>query len=262
MEPFKEFRLAAQTERALSPSHEDLLSVCLNRMEAGWFLVGLEALWPFEGRAAAHRLWHHGLLREWDEAFLANREYFASIQGDLRTSLADAGGPFDHPWLRVLTSLVQLPPRLTVWDAQAAEQERRQDTALIRTLLLEDFLRESCGGSWSIIEEVPTVMTARGETPHVLGFWFPSASEETLQISQTFDMLFCSEVLTVAGDDEEDQEDAASVYVLYLRGYLEGTQLEILLQQDNRIERQAFMEKSHDDCRRVLNRQFEYGGWV
>jgi hypothetical protein len=104
-------RLAASVRRAsdrrdasarlqwLDAWEEHCVTLFVNRLGIGFFLTGLQELWPEEGSAAARILWRSGRVAELDDLLEKHRARFERVQGRVVRLLEEQALVRDNCWL-------------------------------------------------------------------------------------------------------------------------------------------------------------------
>ncbi len=97
-----ETTLGEQTEEHLE---EELLLLLVRRLDAGFQMVALEALWPVRGELLARSLWHDAELAAWDQILSGSSKLLAPAAGFLRRVLAALPIPLDRERFGVLLDI-------------------------------------------------------------------------------------------------------------------------------------------------------------
>lgn len=211
----------------------DLLPLLTTRLEAGFFLAGLQALWPQQAPLLARRLWHECGLARWDEKLLSRfegtaetRQAFRDCSASLRQLLADSPARLDRERFGILLELAceeRRPKLVEVSDHHLlsgpdGDEGRPGEAPLIHDFLLQVFPEEMETGKISLIQNDTSglLVVHWAEKAYPYGVLFLDESEDVMEVpitdpavAESWSRLtgFWVFEATAYREEEEEEED-------------------------------------------------------
>ncbi len=136
------------SENSLASGHQDisdhLYSLFLIRLDAGFFLSGIETLWPQIAPSLIRTIYNQRRLAEWDKILDENINIFADHAPVLRQFFATTPARLDNGHFRVLLNMAGMDnyPGLTLVDT---DREKDLDDVAIRPwhwYAVDDFFKQ------------------------------------------------------------------------------------------------------------------------
>lgn len=216
----------------------DLLPLLTTRLEAGFFLAGLQALWPQQAPLLARRLWHECGLARWDEELLSRfggsaetKQAFYDCSASLRQLLADSPARLDRERFGILLELAceeRRPNVVEVSDyhllsGSDGDEGRPGEAPLIHDFLLQVFPEEMETGKISLIQNDTSglLVVHWAEKAYEYGVLFLDEAEDVVEIpiadpavAESFSRLTGLWVFEATAYREEEDEFDDSVPIL------------------------------------------------
>lgn len=220
----------------------DLLPLLTTRLESGFFLAGLQTLWPQQAPLLARRLWHECGLARWDEELLSRfegsaetKQVFRDCSASLRQLLADRPARLDRERFGTLLELAceeRRPNLVEVSDHHLLsgtdrDEGRPGEAPLIHDFLLQVFPEEMETGKISLIQDDSSglLVVHWAEKAHAYGVLFLGEAEEMMEVpvadpaaTESLSRLtgFWVFEATVYREEEEEFDDSAPILARFL----------------------------------------------
>ncbi|MBN1182395.1 MAG: hypothetical protein JXB49_08925 [Bacteroidales bacterium] len=208
---------------------DDCISIFINRLESGFFLTGIEVLFPLNGNSAARTLWHEGLLKDWD-LFLTRPEHVEKLEPlkkTFREIISELPVSLSGPWFESIRMLIHESSD-DVKDDEIPdikiEDDLSQDIYIMQLLLLEDFLKtEFKEADWNLAFDMNrSFIIVSLNQEYQFGVWFPENEEDSLtlsaEVSQFIDTIFTAKTIAVS-DSQEYESDDTAIFTIIFTGY-------------------------------------------
>lgn len=190
------------------------LALLRTRLNAAWYLAGLDELWPFEGAPAARRLWHEGGLKDLDDYLRDRVDLLRPLTTDLRASAVDLPVCATGQWSGVLRNI--MPPQMLAEAPDVRQVLCVRDFTAEAVVLLRALLHDELGDEGDETA-VRTMRSARDPLLEVesqdgalVAVWFAGADADSLALDYrghtAFDAVFRARVHLLSGADDEAGE--------------------------------------------------------
>lgn len=196
-----------------------LQTTILTRLNATWYLSGIDELWPSEGVSAARQLWHEGGLARADAYLLGCLDLLMPAMAGVAQSVVDLAAVLDSPWCGVLRTI--MPVEVTATAAEALVALRFEDAVVEAAVSLRTVLAEHWGeeADTMAIRPLPTQSGQLLEVESPVGglsaIWFAPPDAGALMLDYrghtAFDTVVRASTLTISDESDEEAEDDQGV---------------------------------------------------
>lgn len=196
-----------------------LQATILTRLNATWYLSGLDELWSSEGLAAARQLWHEGGLARADAYLLDCLDLITPAMAGIAQSVVDLAAVLDSPWCGVLRTI--MPADVTATSAEACAALRSEDTVVEAAVRLRAVLAEH----WGEDADAMAIRPLRSQSGQLLevespvgglsAVWFAPPDADALRLDYrghtAFDAIVRASTLVVNEGSDGETDDVAGV---------------------------------------------------
>ncbi len=226
-----------------------IFAVLMMRLDAGYFMAGLEALWPHEAPMLKRRLWHKAGLKEWDEMLTFYLRELAVHADDFRFSISHGLSNLDSEHFGPLLEIVSEQSVFPDFDLP--------DLHLASEKFIDDSVSDSELRLWEVMaiqdlvmQFFPEAMEANHlelSTPDAEGFIILSSlitghsigirhvigekTSETLRLADTDTLLKLEGVwlIAISQMSEADEDTGMIFYPAQSLGFIPKSQLTALI---------------------------------
>lgn len=246
--------------------HENIL---LERLEAGFLLSGIEALWPMEGESCARIIYKNGFLRDIDELYQTYEEDLSEIKDMFRSIIMDIPVPLLAWWFKGIKNLVgwhETRVENEPLEQPSAEFEQRMSgLLLLDDLLRREFPQMARQESFSIAEDDERgLLRVRWPDQTEIGCWFPDSADDTLTISyDTLDYLSAvvsAEMVDIHYSDDEEDASIQPNRIIVLNGIIPAGEFSKYKERENSegVFKQEDFANGHEEALQMMRSLFDY----
>jgi hypothetical protein len=231
-----------------SPVETRVLSILMLRLDAGFFLAGLETLWPQEAPMLKRELWHTGKLKDWDELLQVFSMEMALHAQEFKLSLSPSQANLysDHfgPLPKILEGTpsfpdldlpdVELSSELGFEDSSSDSGLRPWELMAIHDMVMQYFPDAMESGFLKIGEPDPSgfVKVTSSLTNHTIGICLAKRIEgvETIALPDSTVVQSLSGIWILRSEDISDAVDEEDYFIIPVHsvGFITGNQLALL----------------------------------